>query len=1008
MSLSVRSTQVITEQRFAAAQADQFQATREISDIETAAAQSRAAGDITADESPQNALARFAEEAEAATRSATEHQALAVSASSRRVAIESDLTAATSVFEQAREDERSATENATKMQGSCDLLSSDETIRALVGANDVDLWAARTLLETGLQDRLEELELTCATAAFDLERIERILVALRESDRLPPSQSVASVVKTLAAAGIRALAGYEYLSLSVPSRQWAEVLGSVPEACAGVVLVDDNDMERTGEVLLDLHLEGVMVVAPKSAFAVTESYERVVLSPIAAAYDPDAGPVVREELEREAGEHSSTRVDAQREIDSLRRLATAVSDFFVLVPTRDTLSSALNDAADASAHVAVLSTNMAALRAEHSTVSESEAHEREWASSETAHANQCRLAQTRLTPLAARWAALPTLHQRYEDAASAGSRLASERAQLESSTEVAEQARVRATNEIARRTLDTESYESAKAEVGEVPPCDPLPGTTLDALRQAWRRATDELHSAVTNAELAGQISGARHLVAVSAEPLNGLAPTVLSRAEQLSVSSPDAATTKTRQACVENARERAATLAADVKSAEVYLREWAARLAERPAAETAATDTDLDVIASIIVSATNEVSQLSADANAAERLRDELRARSAELFAECKMFQAALDSLLTLDTDPFRGSPFEWDGSKEPSSVANDMAKRLRAVEKRQIASASAHAQLVQHAVNLPRDPAYIELDRSITTTLAYLTAETLADYEEATRQAAVWHDRAIASQGIIERLDEHLQTCTDDVSGEVQKMLGRFERIAAVSKMPAGLGDWADQPFLRFRFDSPRDDQQALKTRVRDAIDLVIQSSKGATINGFDVLKAAIRAAVPKGFNVTLMKPSPELTPERHKVTELGSWSGGERLTAAVVLYCVIAALRADARGSRDYAPGALIIDNPIGQASYHPFIVLMLEIARLKGVQPVFTTGVKDLAAVSEFPNIVSLRNSTTTAGEGVIRQEDPEYTISHASIVRVAPAPDITRPPLFTEAPETADV
>jgi hypothetical protein len=998
---TVHAAQTAVEEERVGVLAEQLRVTSELGQIEVDVALVRGEGVLAEAETPDEATTRTAKEQELAIRAVAEHQSSVEAAEALQAALECSIETKSAELDEARASERIASETATKMQTMGNTLASDETIRALVGADEVDMWAARSILESAVQARLNSLELTVATTAFELERIERVLAVLSDSEILPPTPSIERVINSLALSGIPATSGYEYLSRSVPRRLWAQIIESRPEACAGVV-VEDCDVTRARDSLAGMHLEGLVVVAPKAVFVVDESYERVVLAPLVAVYDPQASPAVRDALKIEAASNATVRASTQQEISTTRHLSGQISDFFDLVPTRDRLSAALSSRDESIASVASLTQEVMALRAESATTRVRVTSLRELITSETARAHLAGLALSRLAPLARRWATVPDLLQRSGELTSEVARLAGEVARLSSVAKAAEQDRLVATDTIARRSRDIEKYEAEQADVGNVPLGDALVGTSLDALRRSWRLAIDELHVAVTDAELAGQITSARQRVAEGQERLTGVSPAVLARAEHLSVTSPDAAVADARRLRAAQARDADANLTVEVKTASDNLTKCGTQLAEHPPTDESVSETDPRVVAQVILDSTSEISQLSTEASAAEKRRDDLRTQSDAYLAEHEKFRVALESLAAQDVDATRGTSFEWDPSQEPSSVTNAMLKSLRAIEKQQAALAGSHSQLVQRAVGLPRDLAYVDLDRSITSTLSYLTAEVLSDVAEATRQASVWLDRAAAATGVIDRLEQHLQICTDDVAGEVTLMLDRFERVASVSKMPAGLGDWSEQPFLRFRFDSVRDDQLALKTHVRDAIDSVIQGSKGASINGLDVLKAAIRAAVPKGFRITVMKPSPELNADRYSVTELSSWSGGERLTSAVVLFCVIAALRADARGSRDYAPGALIIDNPIGQASYHPFIVLMLEIARLKGVQPIFTTGVHDLPAVSEFPNVVRLRNSMTTSGERVIHQEeDAERVITHASITRTVQSSDITRPSLFSE-------
>jgi hypothetical protein len=53
-------------------------------------------------------------------------------------------------------------------------------------------------------------------------------------------------------------------------------------------------------------------------------------------------------------------------------------------------------------------------------------------------------------------------------------------------------------------------------------------------------------------------------------------------------------------------------------------------------------------------------------------------------------------------------------------------------------------------------------------------------------------------------------------------------------------------------------------------------------------------------------------------------------------------------------------LLLDNPIGRASSAHLVRLQRDVAASHGVQLIYTTGVKDPAAVIQFPNIIRLDN------------------------------------------------
>ena len=98
-----------------------------------------------------------------------------------------------------------------------------------------------------------------------------------------------------------------------------------------------------------------------------------------------------------------------------------------------------------------------------------------------------------------------------------------------------------------------------------------------------------------------------------------------------------------------------------------------------------------------------------------------------------------------------------------------------------------------------------------------------------------------------------------------------------------------------------------------------------------------------------------------ERIPIGAMATFSRGQQLTAAIMLYCTLVQLRSRSRGRSGRDTGVLILDNPVGTCSSVPLLDLQLHIARAMGVQLVYTTGVHDHDALATFPNTVRLRNA-----------------------------------------------
>ena len=126
--------------------------------------------------------------------------------------------------------------------------------------------------------------------------------------------------------------------------------------------------------------------------------------------------------------------------------------------------------------------------------------------------------------------------------------------------------------------------------------------------------------------------------------------------------------------------------------------------------------------------------------------------------------------------------------------------------------------------------------------------------------------------------------------------------------------------------------------------------------------LLRGVRRRCEPKGIAVEILKPDAVLRAERVPVGQMGDvFSGGQLLTAAIALYCTMAALRSNDRGRDKHRhAGTLFLDNPIGRANATYLLELQRAVSDALGVQLLYTTGLFDTTALAEFPLVIRLRN------------------------------------------------
>ncbi|MEU1281576.1 hypothetical protein [Streptomyces sp. NPDC005805] len=213
------------------------------------------------------------------------------------------------------------------------------------------------------------------------------------------------------------------------------------------------------------------------------------------------------------------------------------------------------------------------------------------------------------------------------------------------------------------------------------------------------------------------------------------------------------------------------------------------------------------------------------------------------------------------------------------------------------------------------------------------------------------------------LDSIDRHRKQIVLQFVQQVRDALRTLKRAQRLSQLPEGLGSWSGQQFLQIGFPEVTDEVLAeLLGRVVDDAAEEGQDRRGNRDARQLVLKGVEAAVAPNGFRVTVLKPDMGLAVERVRVAQTKDiFSGGQILTAAIVLYCTMAALRANDRGQvrRQYS-GVLFLDNPIGRASALYLLRLQQSVAAALGVQLIYTTGLYDKTALDVFPLVIRMRN------------------------------------------------
>ncbi|MFI2371562.1 hypothetical protein [Streptomyces sp. NPDC018833] len=854
----------------------------------------------------------------------------------------------------------------------------------------------------GFADELRELlEQSVASAErqlFDLRTAAaddaRILGALGDGGLLPPAPDVLATVEYLGEHGIPALPGWRYLAQSVDPADHAAVLAARPELVDGVVITDPASHARAREALAGAAL------LPRSAVAVGTA--AALLAPVPATgtgteqdvFLVPPNPAMHDEAAADEERHA-LRARATARDEEIRALAARLAGDRSLAARlaawRDAcppgglaeLAAAARTARTAAAEAQEVLAEARTARAEADEAAADAVRVRD---ERQEAAQRARRAADALAGLAFRlreragWQT--KLRELADEAAESEARAATclERAKAADEDRRAAQ---RAGDD-ARRTA--RALRAERAEIAGAPENLPeddgdTPRAALPALREAYRAASQLYEKVGVGADLRAEQARAESDESAALAELDRLTNKVRTRAAQL-LESTDGADGPSRQA----AAARAESLVQMLESRASEASEKLGRLrgeAERLAPADGAAHTDLP---DDLVPADAEHAQallrtaggeLAARTEALETARTThaalLRAhRAAEDAAGGFDETAALLRDLLRDhqqDDETARAPEPFPGTLEEARDSAAGARRsLRACATDLSAAESAVREASDVLVRHANSTRYEQVRTPARQQIRELPAAALP--EHAAKWAEAFAPRLRVLTDELAQLERNRDTIVDRLRGLVESALATLRSAQRLSRLPDGLGEWSGQEFLRIRFDEP--DQAALAERLGEVIDEATRAAvrKNASAaygesrrDGMSLLLRGVQAALePRGVAVEILKPDAVLRAERVSVGQMGDvFSGGQLLTAAIALYCTMAALRSNDRGRDKHRhAGTLFLDNPIGRANATYLLELQRAVSDALGVQLLYTTGLFDTTALAEFPLVIRLRN------------------------------------------------
>ncbi|KOV90349.1 MULTISPECIES: hypothetical protein [unclassified Streptomyces] len=963
---------------------------------------------LAASDAEKTAVAAW-DAAREAARKATEHAREAASAEARAELTAARAADAATAAERAHEAERRLAESLAAEERLAELLSlpgapsvarvpaprteeGDKTRAPAADAAHSPLTAEELdRFADELRELLDDAVSTAERHLFDLRTAAaddaRILGALGDGGLLPPGPDVLATVEFLGEHGIPALPGWRYLAQAVDPADHARVLAARPELVDGVIITDPDTHARAREALGDAALLPRSAVAVGTAAALlapppaagSTSGDVFLVPPNPAMHDEHAADEERQALRaRATARDEEIRALAAR-LGKDRELAARLASWRTGCPA-GRLTELARAAEDARAFAEESEAELAEARTVRAEADESATEATRIRDERQEAAQKARRAADALAGLAFRlreragWQA--RLRELADEAAESEARAQAclDRARAADEDRRAAQ---RAADDARRtaRALRAERSEIAGAP-DDVPVADEdAPKASLPALREAYRAASQVYEKVGVGADLRAEQARAESDESAARAELDRLSNKVRTRAEQL-LQSPDGADGPSRQAAAARAEELVQLLETRMSTASEQLGRLRGE-AERHAPEDGEAHTELPE--ELVPRDAEHAQALLRTATAELAARTEALAEAREAHAELLDAHRAaedaaggFDEIAAMLRDLLREHAQEEEQEEpEPYPGTLEEARHSAAEARRSLRGCAADLSAAEAAVREASDvlvrhansTRYEQVRTPARQQIRELPASALPEHAQKWADAFAPRLRVLTDE--LAQLERNRDSIVDRLRGLVESALATLRSAQRLSRLPEGLGEWSGQEFLRIRFEEP--DHATLTERLGEVIDeatrAAVRKNSDLRRDGMSLLLRGVAAALqPRGVAVEILKPDAVLRAERVPVGQMGDvFSGGQLLTAAIALYCTMAALRSNDRGRDKHRhAGTLFLDNPIGRANATYLLELQRAVSDALGVQLLYTTGLFDTTALAEFPLVIRLRN------------------------------------------------
>lgn len=882
----------------------------------------------------------------------------------------------------ARADHEASVEILKRAQVGAEALAGEARLVELIDTEAVVLeFDAETLLDQLAKAQDEtDLERTGLRIADASDEPARLVWEEDPDALLLPPHEVTRIQQLLRAEGIHCWTGWDCLAGRSDETIRRELVRRLPHLAGGVLLNNPADLTRARDLIAEngYRPRGIVAIATTRSFdvAVDESFDLIphteagfVVPPNPALFDHEAAKAECERITDEhlKRKHALARLDARYSAD--RDLAARVAAWRAEYPA-GRLAELADDVAAATAKLADVTTTAMvremALRV--SLASRDMLRER---------LPDLRVALDNLKDRARKVSELARreLDARVwaREAEQAIALAATERGRAQQLRERLDRLRLDAEEHQRKaddhRALATRTRDDIATIQGDtkVSGAEPVPDQPVAVLRLVLRDAQRAYDKAEIGDDQLKELQQAEARTADAKKAFERNTNEVREIATQLlkSTAGADAAS---RASATERAERELAEVTNDQQAAVSIVGECTGRVKDLPKPTVV-----LDLAKQ--ARETNHGEQLVAEAEAvaaqAKHRHDELVTDLEEARKALSDAKVTADAFVTITTTHKAAEEERADGDLtevEPygddvTTAQTHYAELCKAQRNTHRTATEAERELRARAERLTRCAADGRFESLVIPIRTQILGVLLS---ELPNHAALWRDqlrprlRSLSDE--LTQVTRHRAVIVERLRAMVDEALRTLRSAQRLSKLPKGLGEWSGEEFLRIAY-TPIAGELLTHELGRVLDEAVNRHGANGKRDGTSILLRGVRAAVPTGFKVTMLKPDAVLRAERVRIAEVRDvFSGGQHLTAAIILYCTLAALRANNQGKvlRHHHSGVLFLDNPIGRASAGYLLDLQRGVAAALGVQLVYTTGLFDAEALGGFPLIVRLRN------------------------------------------------